>query len=236
VLLRELIKYVSEQLNDQEPGYEYTRWSKQLLVNYYNDALSALASFRPDAISVVSFFTLVPGRLQQLPPSMGEFVAIVDGGDGRKVRTADSVLASSYNKNSCCPVPTRLDCNGNPLPYVVTSVTFDRDDPDTFFVWPPVPIGVSPTVKVRHRPITLNFTLSDWDNPVVFDLKYLAPIVSYMLKRANELDMESQASVAAARDYMREFLLLMDAEYRQRSRANSGWFGGQKGDPKARVQ
>lgn len=235
MLLRELVKYVSEQLNDQEPGYEYSRWSRQLLVNYYNDAISALASLRPDAISVVSVFTLAPGRLQQLPPELGDFVAILDGGDGRQVRTADAVLASSYKKDSCCPVPVRLDCNGNPLGYVVNSVSFDTSDPNVFFVWPPVPIGASPSIKIRHRPLALQTTLADWDRPVVFELKYLAPIVSYMLKRAEELNTESVISKELARGHMRDFLVLMDAEYRQRAKANSGWYAGQKGDPKVRV-
>jgi hypothetical protein len=230
-----LVKYVSEQLNDQEPGYEYARWSRQLLVNYYNDAISALASLRPDAISVVSSFQLVPGRLQQLPPELGEFVTIIDGGDGRQVRTADAVLASAYRKDSCCPIPQRLDCDGNVLEYVVSSVSYNTTDPNVFFVWPPVPIGSTPTVKIRHRPVVVGFSLADWDLPVVFDAKYLAPIVSYMLKRAEELNTESQLSKEAARSHMRDFLGLLDAEYRQRSRANSGWYAGQKGDPKVRA-
>jgi hypothetical protein len=235
VLLRELIKYVSEQLNDQEPGFEYSRWSKELLINYYNDAISALASLRPDAISVVSSFQLSPGRLQQLPPELGEFVAIVDGGDGRPVRTADAVLASSYKKDSCCSMPVKLDCNGNPVGYIVSSVSYDTSDPNVFFVWPPVPIGTSVQVKIRHRPVALGFTLANWNQPVIFELKYLAPIVSYMLKRAEELNTESAISKETARGHMRDFLILMDQEYRQRSRANSGWYAGQKGNPKVRA-
>lgn len=235
MLLRDLVKYVSEQLNDQEPGFEYARWSKQLLVNYYNDAISALASLRPDAISVVSLFQLAPGRLQQLPSALGEFVAILDGGDGRQVRTADAVLATSYKKDSCCPIPARLDCNGNPLSYVVGSVSYSPADPNVFFVWPPVPVGITPQVTIRHRPLALNYTLANWDQPVVFELKYLAPITSYMLKRGEELNTESATSRDAARGHMRDFLMLMDQEYRQRSRANSGWYAGQKGDPKVRT-
>lgn len=67
VTVGQIVLEVSTQLNDQEPGFTYARWTQAELVTFLNDALVQVGTYRPDAFDTTLTITLIPGFQQQLP-------------------------------------------------------------------------------------------------------------------------------------------------------------------------
>ncbi|MGL5266567.1 MAG: DUF6682 family protein, partial [Plesiomonas shigelloides] len=62
--IQELLNTVSRELTDEGP---LRRWTQDDLVKYYNSAVAALATYRPDIFATTKTVTCVAGTRQTLP-------------------------------------------------------------------------------------------------------------------------------------------------------------------------
>ncbi len=195
----DLLQSVSSQLNDQRPGAEYYRWTVPMLMSYMNTGIPAISQVRQDANTFPpQSVTLAPGTVQAFPPGLSS-VSSVNGPSG-PLTEYDQIPATIPSDPGVAVVNT--DCDGNPIPYVPQGYSLTTSPPG-FQIFPPVPEGLTPaptvTVSGNPGPYT-NTSLT-----LFISGQYIPCLESWMLYKANSVDMESATSAAAAIAHYRVF-------------------------------
>ena len=228
----QLILTVSTSLNDQEPGFTYTRWPIAELLGYLNESLSGVCIYRPDAFI---FRDSIPidatngGSLQVLPAGNRLLKSIDSNGATSNcpyapIYECDLNLARTFYKAPCLPT-------GGPSNYRVLAYGYDAKDPHAFYVFPPVPAGNSSTVNgvlIQEPPV---YDLTNYTTlPINIDPNYYIPMKFWMQARAYEVDTESASSQTESDKYYKKFYEYFGVQYKQGSGYNKGQFLGQGGD------
>lgn len=226
--LKATVEEVSRQLNDQQRGYEFTRWPRSFVIQYVYDGLLQVALYRPDAFTSEVQVTLVPGNRQKLPDGVSSLAAFIDP---LHVTNDDFGLTRAFNKKTCS---TDLDCDGNEI-YILKSYNYDTRNPGYFFVSPPVPQGLSssPIVTISGASAPPVVDASWWLKELPGDVKYHNAVVAWAMSRAYEVDTESENSFRLMNYQRSEFYRMMGVKYQMDSKYNSGWYLGQRGDENA---
>lgn len=229
----DIAKHVSVQLNDQQLNKEYLRWSRQMLLDYQNEAYAAIAGYRKDAFSGTVTIALAAGS-RQVSEGYSEIIEIVANGDGRPAHKADVALLKAFSTYNYCPPKVQFR-NGKAV-YAVKSAGVDPTDPKTFYVSPPVPQGLAVSVVAKVTMDTPVLTLADWNKPIPIDYRYINQVVDFMQGKAFELDTESAVAQSASRKFFYQFYNALGVNYKMDSAFGSGFFKGQvgTGDPRAR--
>lgn len=227
-----IIKHVSGQLNDQQLDREYNRWTRSMLLDALNLALTAIATYRKDAFTGNVTISLVAGS-RQASVGYSEIVEIVGNSDGRPAHKADAGILKAFSAYNYCPPKIQFK-NGKPV-YAVKSAGVDPTDPKTFYVSPPVPVGLPVSVIAKVVKNTPVYTLANWDDEIDIDPRYENQIVDFMQARAHELDIESPTAHASSGKFYRQFYQSLGITYKMDSAFGSGFFKGQvgTGDPRA---
>lgn len=223
---------VSGQLNDQRPNQQFMRWTRADMVEYLNQGLKEIATYKPDAFARTLELQLVAGRVQKLPEGVS-LRGIGAGKDGRLAHSSDDALLKSFTGYAPCPPRPRMK-NGKVV-YAVKSFSADSADPSIFYVSPPVPIGLTVKINAQVDGLAVEYTLADWDREVIISDKYYNNLITYMKAMAYQKDSESQVSLSEAASLLRLFYQTMGAKYKIEAARNSGHFNGEvgTGDPRS---
>lgn len=222
--LKYTVTDVSKQLNDQQRGYEFTRWTRDTCIGYVSDAMAQIGLYRPDAFTTTETVTLVPGQQQQLPAGITTLASVVDP----PAVTRDNMnLVRAFNKKVCNP---QLDENGNVV-WNISSYNYDPRNPGYFWVSPPVPEGMNPppTIEISGVTAVPMLTPADWLKELPVDNKYYNAVCAWALSKAYEVDTESETSFRNMNYQRAEFYKMMGIKYSQEAKYNSGWYLGQRG-------
>lgn len=217
----------SNLLNDQGV-VPYIRWTIPELVEYLNDGLIQIGIYRPDAYTSTISLTLVPGA-QQILPSGISLLKSIDSNSinsncvGAPITESDLDITRAFYKKPCLP-------SGGPETYRVLNFSYDSRNPKIFYVSPPVPddvIGfqVDATI-VQDAP---QYTPGDLNSFILVDQKYHNAIIAWMLKRAYQVDTESETSFRMSQANAAEFYQILGVEYKQESFYKSGYWLGEIG-------
>lgn len=227
----DICEHVSFQLNDQRPHREFSRWGRAIMVEYLNQAIKEIATYKPDAFSETIAVTLKAGRMQQLEG--GVTLRGLIGPDGIPVPESDDGILKGFVRYAPCPPKPRI-VNGR-LDYKVKSYSVDSADSSTFYVSPPVPAGANVTVRAQVDGRTREYTLADWDEVVKISDKYYNNMLDYMTAKAYRMDAESQVSANEANNLFRLFYQSMGVKYKIEAARNSGYHNGEigTGDPRS---
>lgn len=229
----DICEHVSFQLNDQRPHREFSRWSRALLVEYLNQALKEIATYKPDAFSETIDILLQPGRIQKL--RSGVTLRGLLGPDGVPAPQSEDAVLKAFLRYAPCPPRPRM-VNGR-LDYNVKSYSVDSADSSMFYVSPPVPAGANVTMRAQVDGSAKEYTLKHWNDQVFVSDKYYNNMIDYMMARAYRMDSESQVSAAEAGRLLNLFYQTMGAKYKIEAARNSGYYNGEigTGDRSARL-
>jgi 6-phosphogluconate dehydrogenase len=232
----QLVTDVSGQLNDQYLGREFQRWNRARLLSYLVGGMAELLSYKPEAFTKTEAVVLAAGAKQELTDKYKTIVSVASNTDGSTVTEADFDLFKAYSPYSCCAAEVVFDANNNPI-YKAKSFAIDPKDPKTFYVSPPVPVGLTPTINVIAIVPPPEYTLADWGVELPFDMKYQENILDYMMGRAFDIDTESAMSRSNADKHLSRFYTAMGVKYRVESAYRAGNYNGSigDGDPRARI-
>lgn len=229
----EIITHVSSQLNDQGFKLEFVRWTREIQLEYMNQALKEIGAYRPDAFTATAEIELVPGVKQ----SVEKFKTLKDIHDssGTPLHATDANILKAFAVHDYCPPKVQFK-NGAPV-YNIKSFAVSDTDIKTFYVSPPVPAGLSPKVQATLIGEAPELTLADWNIPLAMQDKYYNNLLDFMQARAYELDSESPNSRANSQMYFQRFYSAMGIKYKIDSALKSGFWKGQvgTGDPRARL-
>lgn len=225
------ITHVSGQLSDQRSGHEFARWPRPTVLEYLNEALIEVATYRPEAFSSEVEFTLVPGARQQLP-NKGTLENVVNT-DGSVAHPSDDKIFKAFSPYAPC-APTPVFVNGQ-VKYAIKSYAVDSGDPTVFYVSPSVPSASLTPVRLTINGVPPRYTLADWDTAIAMRVSFYNNVIDYMMARAYQRDTESQVSQAQAQRLFQLFYQTMGAKYKIDSARNSGYYRGEMGtgDPRS---
>ena len=189
----EILMRVNKLLND--PGY--TRWTKDELLNYLNDAQRAIVLRRPDSYTVdIDDFACVKGVKQVLPADALKLIDIPRNAMGKAIR-------GPYNRQV-------LDDNydewyaGNTAQKVELYI-YDERNPKTFYVYPGVVAGVELTLVYSKAPPAIDIASNDSGEVIALDDVYVNAIIEWILYRSYMKDAEYAANPNKSQMHMNAF-------------------------------
>ncbi len=195
VTVATIIKRVNTLLVDPT----FTRWPKQELLDYYNDATKAIVLVRPDAYTKNVEFSCVAGTKQVLPSDALRLIEVLRNANGKVVRFAPrKALDDSYP-----------EWHSGKTAVTVDNYTYEERDPKTFYLHPGPAAAVK--VDVIYSVAPQSKVLADVDNaqsPALADLDdiYINPIIDFMLYRCFSKDAEYTANSNRAAGHYNAFL------------------------------
>jgi hypothetical protein len=187
--VRDIIEDVSRDLNDQEQGYEYTRWSVAQLQTYLSEALINDSYLLKDLFHTEKVVRLRPGGDWQKVCDCSEIIRIV--GECTEDGEVYRFFTRTYDDErlnwpgSVYPMCTNPDTD-EPFSYAISSVDVNR-----FKVMPPVAPGQSRFVLLQCYKMPTGRSLTE----NVPD-EMVAIVKQWMLYRALIMDSENSPTIS----------------------------------------
>ncbi len=159
MVMSEVIREISLDLNDQEMGYEYTRWTIDQLKNYVQEGLSIIGRPLKSLFSADFIIEIDPGAGWQVACDCTVIERIV--GETDSYGNVIQYLSRSLDKeeNTWAGRPQR--CINNPNAYRMIGYTVSEDDQNEFRIYPPAPPGIKRYVWVKCFKAPTSFSFDD---------------------------------------------------------------------------
>lgn len=194
--LADKLQLIAVDLRDAEAGHEFTQFSREQLLGYWNEGLCVLHRVRPDLFTRSRDFTLEPGSRQFI-------------GEGCLLKSVDANLGPNGEElGPINPVSRKAQlawgrppCKVSPDTYRVLDYSQDPKQRDTFYVSPPAPPGASHVVRIVCVEPPPTLTTADLGVVAPVDCWQYALVRHYVLAQAYQLDSD-QASLALANAHM----------------------------------
>lgn len=215
----EVIREVSMDLNDQDVGYEYTRWSVDQLQTYLREAIVDVSNKLQDLFLDKVVVKVQVGAGWQAACGCTDIVRILGEStqDGRLLRY---IKRSADIEENTWVGSVVGRCRTSPKDYTMLGYTINSNDKSEFRIEPPIPPGVNKYVLIEcyQQPevVTLATTVPT---------EAIAIIKQWMLYRALSVDSENNPTIIELAGKHRDTffdLLQMAMAQREKERSEDG--------------
>lgn len=200
---------IASSLNDDKPNAPFRRYALKDLVAFFNDALCMIAKHKPELFTDFRTIKLSCGSQQDARDCCANIINVtmqvdVHGNEIKQLegnRTTDTKIRSTWNKPSCLSQGRTDPVSGNPLGYVIDTVSIDASLNGRFTVSPPVPAGVDVYLQVKCLRAPCTMTEADvlaGTAQMPIDCGYLAAVRFFVLGWALSGDRHSDSAQAEA--------------------------------------
>jgi|688.fasta_scaffold12444_6 hypothetical protein len=180
-----------------------TRWAKQELLKFFNDAQREVVLVRPDAKTVNTTFNCAAGSKQTLPSAALRLLDVVRNVSGKAIRQIDRRIMDDQ-------LP---DWHNTPIvgTNLIEHYIYNPLDPKTFYLYPKPTNAAAIEIVYSSSPTTVTSTggpndLADIATTVIdIDDIYANAILDYLLYRAYSKDSEYAGNVARAQAHLQAF-------------------------------
>ena len=182
VTSNEIILRVNKLLNDSG----FIRWTKDELLDYFNDAQRAIVIRRPDAYTVdVDDFSCTLGTKQTLPADALRLIDITRNSSGRAIKGPfdKTVLDDNYPNWYSGNVATEAEL-----------FIYDERNPKTFYVYPGVVNATQLTAVYSKAPPAITLAQNEAQEVMSLDDIYVNAIIEWIMYRCYMKDAEYAAS------------------------------------------
>lgn len=182
--------------SDCDPSYNFTRWSKNDLIHYAQDAIVMLSTLKPDWFSELKVVELEPGRVQEIKEGCDKIIKII-GVHGSV--DADSPIASTVNDRLSGIFPSSCSESVSAQDYEIDSYTIEPKAKNIFYVSPPVPADGPVLVDIICSGVpefTDDYVIPNWMHNLV---------IEWMMYRAYISEEESSGAEGAAQIHLSHF-------------------------------
>lgn len=207
----DIIRDVSRDLNDQDPGYEYTLWPQTQLQSFLREALVEVGRSLRDLFTSEVIVKVQAGANWQKACDCDTIVRIV--GESAADGTVLRYLSRSIDIEENTWAGPAQRCQVSPKDYVMTGYQTSLSDEAKFRVFPPVPPGV------------IKYVLLECYNPGDASLTGAVPgeveaiVKQWMLYRAWMVDGENNpASLEVAQIHQKTYFTLLATAIADRER------------------
>lgn len=193
-----LLSY-AEDLNDVEPGHEFSIWNREQLLRYHNEGLCLVASLRPDMFTKTLLVKVDPCVEEQTVCACTIIHRVIGQTDKngrilRSLRLRNTKTALTWTGAKCAPPR-----NNN----VIKEYSVDAST-NKVSIYPPVAAGVDAWIKVEcttpPEPLTLDSEAVDMTR-----CAFSAAVLQWVMYRAKEVDELSPALRSAAKEHFAAF-------------------------------
>jgi hypothetical protein len=182
VTSNEIILRVNKLLNDSG----FIRWTKEELLDYFNDAQRAIVIRRPDAYTVdVDDFACSLGTKQTLPADALRLIDITRNSSGRAIKGPfdKTVLDDNYPNWYSGDTATEAEL-----------FIYDERNPKTFYVYPGVVVATKLTAVYSKAPPAITLAQNEAQEVMSLDDIYVNAIIEWIMYRCYMKDAEYAAS------------------------------------------
>lgn len=213
VTSNEILTRVNKLLND--PGY--TRWPKDELLNYLNDAQRAIVLRRPDSYTAdIDNFVCVEGTKQSLPADALKLIDVTRNESGKAIRGPYNRQVLDDNYDTWYAGKTAQE---------VELYIYDERNPKTFYVYPGVVAGINLTLVYSKAPPAIDATGNDAGEVIALDDVYVNAIIEWVLYRSYMKDAEYAANPNKSQMHMNAF----KSQLGEKSQADVAMMAQEKG-------
>jgi hypothetical protein len=210
--VQRLLDAALAELEDNEPGYEYSRWTKPEMLGYVASAVAALHFYKPDLFQARALVRLRPGDVQQVDGSHSRILSLEDNADANGAVGAP-IYASNHDTTKALRRPNQF----SPMePYRVRSCAVDKDNPRVYYVNPPAP--EYPRAHAwgffQFSPPEIVDAGQDIELPATDAAGWFNALLDFVLFRAFAKDTESNTSRTKSRDHEIAFMNAVGAKNR----------------------
>lgn len=216
--VNEFLLNAARSLNDAQPGREFRRWSRELLISFLNEAIDLIRIFRPDEFTSTAVVQLSAGTWQTVDccsKVLKVFCQTDKYGNeigGTLLKISPTVI-SKWIKEAC-PQPAGSA-------FRLSSYTIENKSDVSFSVRPPVPVNAEVYVRLSCIKPPSDYDLNDGD--VSLDLPSSeAAAMQWVLYRAMIIDDESETAAAVAGQHLSLCLELLKVQYAREKIAQIG--------------
>lgn len=207
--LSEVLDQLAEDLNDAEPGYEYTHWSREQLRAYIAEGMQTIFAERPDLFMETKIIKVQPCTTFQDLCGCDKIYKVL-GQSTEKGRILYQLRKRSSNQ--------RLVWQGKPCPRDPRSFRLREYDLDkatnTLELYPAVPPGVDIWIAVQCSERPRDFA----DDADIAD-ELIPFVMQWALFRAHAVDGEvSQVAFTLSRAHEQAFWRLVSAQWRRQQK------------------
>ena len=192
VLVRDVINRAETILQDTTN----TRWAKDELLDWLNDAQLGIVNRRPDTYVKNVAFSCEQGTKQSLPADGLRLMRVRRNTTGRAIRVIDMRILDDQ-------IPEWHD---NVDAAQVDHYAYDLIDPKTFYVYPAPAANVSIDIIYTVAPEPIE--VADWETDtktITLDDSYLNPILDWILYRAYSKDADYTSNAQRAQMHLEAF-------------------------------
>lgn len=174
------------------------RWTKQKLLDWFNEAQRALVSRRPDSLAVNEVFECVAGVKQRIPDIGIRLIDVVRNTNGKSVTPVSKALLDSHV----------IDWAAETASTNIQHYIFDARDPKTFYVYPPATIDSELEIIYSKSPDVVEIENFETDDQLIeVDDVWANAMQEYMLHRAWTKDAENVGNMQRATAHLQNFRL-----------------------------
>ena len=214
VTSNEILTRVNKLLND--PGY--TRWPKEELLNYLNDAQRAIVLRRPDSYTAdIDNFVCVEGTKQSLPADALKLIDVTRNESGKAIRGPYNRQVLDDNYDTWYAGKTAQE---------VELYIYDERNPKTFYVYPGVVAGINLTLVYSKAPPAIDAVGNDAGEVIALDDVYVNAIIEWVLYRSYMKDAEYAANPNKSQMHMNAF----KSQLGEKSQADVAMMAQEKGN------
>ncbi|MDC9527612.1 hypothetical protein PSH54_19220 [Pseudoalteromonas sp. Angola-30] len=209
----EILMRVNKLLNDPN----FTRWTKEELLNYLNDAQRAIVLRRPDSYTVdTDDFTCVEGTKQLLPVDALKLIDVTRNESGKAIRGPYNrqVLDDNYDTWYAGKESSEVEL------YI-----YDERNPKTFYVYPGVIADVKLTLVYSKAPPAISLADNEAGEVIALDDIYVNAIIEWILYRSYMKDAEYAANPNKSQMHMNAF----KSQLGEKSQADVAMMSEEKG-------
>lgn len=184
--------YIVERAKRLLLDESFDRWDRTELLIWINDAVKAVVSRDPSALSLTSIVELEAGAYQTAPDGTVGIHDITRNVSGSGVFGRAIKLASRRLLDDQVP-----DWYGKTPASTILHYTYDERSPKTFYVYPPAAAGT----RVEMVRYAVPDDIDSEDDGIPLTREYLEPLLNFVLYRAFSKDDESSSDARAAGYY-----------------------------------
>lgn len=188
--IQDLLATVSRELTDEGP---LRRWTQDDLVKYYNSAVAALATYRPDIFATTKTVTCVAGTRQALPVGARRLIEVERNTMGRKLRYCERGVLDDMD-------PDWMLSTGSTE---AEAYSYDETNPSIFWLYPGVAANTQVDVVASVMPEQVS--VAQISQPLPFDLAFYTPCMDWIIYRAYMRDADDTANSMRGQMHLQAF-------------------------------
>ncbi|MEL3922138.1 DUF6682 family protein [Aeromonas enteropelogenes] len=189
--IKALLERISIELTDKER----VSWSLDALVSYYNSAIAAIATYRPDVFAQTLAYTCVAGTRQLIPAGGIKLIEVERNTKGRKIRFFERGVLDDLD-------PEWVSGTGAKA---AEAYFYEPTNPRVFWLYPGVAAGVNVDLVLSVLPSPATTAEIEAGKQLQVDVSFLTACMDWIIYRAYLRDSDETANSARGQLHLQAF-------------------------------